>query len=83
MKVSELVQILQELDPQLEVLVSGYEGGYNNCNRVTPPRVFVHNYNDEYSWEGRHELLDYVKEYDELTQEESNKLTTFEGVVVY
>jgi hypothetical protein len=29
MKAKELIQILQTLDPEVHVLVEGYEGGYN------------------------------------------------------
>lgn len=84
MKVFELIQALQALDPQLEVVVNGYEGGFNNCMAVSPITTFVENYHNEESWYyGRHEGYEYVEEYCEHTQEELSTLTTFKGVVIY
>ena len=34
MKVKELIEQLQQLDPELHVFVSGYEGGYNDAGPI-------------------------------------------------
>ena len=34
MKVKELIEKLQQLDPELAVVVSGYEGGYDDMNAM-------------------------------------------------
>lgn len=85
MKVFELIQALQALDPQLEVVVSGYEGGYSNCRAVGDVATFVHNYNDRETWYyGPHESLEYLKEY--IYPDQPSKLSnleTFEGVQIY
>lgn len=85
MKVFELIQALQALDPQLEVLVSGYEGGYNNCCTVSGPATYVYNHNDKEAWYyGPHESLEYVKDYEyHNNQEKISTLETFEGVLIY
>jgi hypothetical protein len=56
MKVSELIQKLQAFDPELEVYVCGYEGGYDAPQEPfqTPVKL---NYHDEGAWYyGAHEL---------------------------
>lgn len=56
MKVKDLVGLLQSLDPEKEVLLTGYEGGYYNCDRVRPITVAL-DWNDRWYY-GPHELLD-------------------------
>lgn len=34
MKIRELIQTLSQLDPELPVVVRGYEGGYNDVSEV-------------------------------------------------
>ena len=56
MKVKELIEKLQAFDPELEVCVDGYEGGYNAPQEPfqSPIKLNVH---DEKEWYyGSHEL---------------------------
>ena len=41
MKVGELIEQLQQLDPELHVFVRGYEGGYDDAGPATPPNDFA------------------------------------------
>jgi hypothetical protein len=54
MKVKELIEKLQTFDPELEVYVDGYEGGYGTPQDLfqTPMKLNVH---DE-GYYGPHEL---------------------------
>jgi hypothetical protein len=57
MKVIELVQRLQEFDPEMVVVLSGYEGGYNTVSGVVKPQTFVEGVNTAWYY-GPHELDD-------------------------
>ena len=53
MIVKELIQLLQNHDPDKKVLVRGYEGGYNEVTEIIPMDIFPHpqqkaSYNGEY-----------------------------------
>ncbi len=52
MVVSELIEILQKLDPNLNVFVEGYESGYDNFI-ITDPDTFKLNVNKNW-WDGPH-----------------------------
>jgi hypothetical protein len=57
MKVKELIEKLQAFDPELEVFVDGYEGGYDTPQLPfqSPMKLNVHT--DENEWYyGKHEL---------------------------
>lgn len=56
MKVKELIDQLQSLDPELDVLVYGYEGGYESITSVSEPQDFVLDWNTEWYY-GPHESL--------------------------
>jgi hypothetical protein len=58
MKVGELIEQLQQLDPELHVFVRGYEGGYNYAGPATPPNDFALDFHDEWYY-GDHEVADY------------------------
>lgn len=82
MKVHELISFLYTLEPELEVTVSGYEGGFNVVSGVTEVRDFVQNYYEPWYY-GPHELLDYAVEYGELSPDQVEQKGTFKGVTLY
>jgi hypothetical protein len=53
MKVSELIEKLQALDPDLRVVVDGYEGGVKDASYVTVEEIAL-NVNEEWYY-GEHE----------------------------
>lgn len=55
MKVKELIQILAGLDPEAIVVVSGYEGGVNDCDQVEEYNIAL-NVNTQ-SYYGKHEVI--------------------------
>ena len=58
MTIRELIEQLQQLDPELHVFVRGYEGGYNDAGPATPPNSFALDFHDEWYY-GKHEVADY------------------------
>jgi hypothetical protein len=74
MTVKELIEQLQQLDPELRVFVRGYEGGYDDAGPITPPNDFALNFHDEWYY-GDHEVADY---YDL----DPNKYTIVKGVIL-
>ena len=56
MKVKDLIEALQKLDPELMVVRVGYEGGVTEINQVTITRVAL-NVNEEWYY-GEHEEID-------------------------
>ena len=57
MKIKELIKELQELDGDLNVFVSGYEGGVNHAGSIGKPVIVALNVNDEWYY-GSHEVVD-------------------------
>jgi hypothetical protein len=57
MKVIDLVQRLQEFDPEMVVVLRGYEGGYNTVSDIIDPQTFVEGVNRAWYY-GPHELDD-------------------------
>lgn len=55
MKVTELIEKLKKLDGDLEVFVSGYEGGYNDISDDIIITKFKKNVNTEWYY-GNHEI---------------------------
>lgn len=55
MKVSELIEILQTVNPELEVFVEGYEGGFDDIRPYITIQTFEKNVNEEWYY-GPHEL---------------------------
>lgn len=82
MKVSELISFLNTLDPELEVMISGYEGGYNTVRGVTEPCEYVQDVNEAWYY-GPHEQLAYQIEYEYLTLEEAQQKGIFKGVMIF
>ena len=62
MTVKELIEKLQTLDPDLRVLTSGYEGGFNDID-ISKPETFCLNVNTEWYY-GPHEISTHVHEED-------------------
>jgi len=62
MKVKDLIAQLQALDPELTVMVNGYEGGLKELNKVEVTEVVLdeHKYMSFY---GPHERGEYVYEW--------------------
>ena len=55
MKVKELIEVLSQLDPELMVVVHGYEGGVNEVDRCD---VYDIELNVNTAWYyGKHEIL--------------------------
>ena len=55
MKVKELIEVLSQLDPELMVVVAGYEGGVNEVDKSELCDIEL-NVNDEWYY-GKHEML--------------------------
>ena len=55
MKVKELIEKLSQLDPELMVVRSGYEGGVNEIKKYKLCNIEL-NVNDEWYY-GKHEML--------------------------
>ncbi len=53
MNVGQLIEILKNYPQDLRVVVSGYEGGYNDVNTFENIKIVL-DYNDEWYY-GRHE----------------------------
>lgn len=68
MKVKELIEILQKLDPERIVLVKGYEAGYNDIDSVEPITVIDDYYVEWYY--GKYENVEHVN----LVSEDINLL---------
>jgi hypothetical protein len=58
MKVKELIQELQKLDPELLVVVRGYEGGVDEVNNIYLCNVELDS-NAGIEYYGKHEILYY------------------------
>ena len=55
MKVKELIEALSQLDPELMVVVAGYEGGVDEIKKYKLCNIEL-NVNDEWYY-GKHEIL--------------------------
>jgi hypothetical protein len=79
-RVIDLIEKLQTLDPELPVFVDGYEGGCNDISHVTEIEV-VRNVNSEWYY-GAHEKVRDLHEKVIREFEEKGKLPT-KGVLIY
>jgi len=61
LKVKELIEKLQALDPELMVVRPGYEGGLTEVNHTTISTVAL-NFNEEWYY-GEHEEIDGTQNY--------------------
>lgn len=55
MKVKELIETLSQMDPELMVVIIGYEGGVDEVSRYNLCNIWL-NANDEWYY-GKHEAL--------------------------
>lgn len=72
MTVKELIEQLQQLDPNLRVFVSGYEGGYDDAAIPNNIMDIALDYHDEWYY-GKHEDANIV---------DKTKYTIVEGVIL-
>lgn len=70
MKVKELIEHLNLLDPELMVVRPGYEGGVTEVGQVTIIPVFL-NVNEEWYY-GEHEQIDEFSQDDHKGAERAN-----------
>lgn len=78
MTVKELINELQQLPPDIRIIIRGYEDGYNDILRIIPRIIIPHpeqkaDYYGEYTDAGRkHEtgVINAVELYGENTQAE-------------
>ena len=75
MKVKELIKELSKLDPNLNVYVSGYEGGYNDVTELSNDRMVRNYHKPEDWWYGPHEIVESV--YDSYQIEKSE-----DGIII-
>jgi hypothetical protein len=61
MKVKELIQILEKLDPEICVFVEGYEGGYNFASFDGNVEDFALKVHEEWYY-GAHDKVSYMTE---------------------
>jgi hypothetical protein len=59
MKAHELIEKLKTLDPNANIMVLGYEGGYNDVKTLEEIEVVL-NHHEEWYY-GKHELAEYVR----------------------
>lgn len=76
MKIKELIEQLQSLDPELEVFVSGYEGGFERVTNVSEPQDFVLDFYTDWYY-GPHELAE-----DTINFETNKSYKTTKGIVL-
>ncbi len=63
MTISELIEQLQKLDPSLEVYINGYEGGYDDVEKIEHIEVCRNFYEDDWYY-GNHEDFNAVRKGD-------------------
>lgn len=60
MTVKELIEQLQTFDPDLQIFINGYEGGFNDITPIAGNVVdMVLDYNTEWYY-GKHELAEQI-----------------------
>ena len=77
MKVKELIELLSQLDPELMVVRSGYEGGVNEVTDYGLCNIWL-NANNEWYY-GRHETLSD----NQLEEVKDINLTIVKGVQLH
>jgi hypothetical protein len=77
MKVIELIQALEAFDPEMPVMLAGYEGGYSEVQGVVDQRTFVKDVNCAWYY-GPHDLDNAF-----LDQEKHASKPRFEAITIY
>lgn len=75
MKVKELIETLSQLDPELMVVIGGYEGGVDEVSRYELCNIEL-NVNDDWFY-GKHEVLS------DKDKPENKDSTTVKGVQLH
>lgn len=75
MTVQELIDQLQQLDPNTRVFKNGYEGSYNDVTNVSSEVEMALNVHSEW-WYGEHDLVE------ELDKEQLEGKTIVKGVII-
>ena len=79
MKIKELIDYLQTLDPELNVFIKGYEAGYNDINTISHEELVL-NLNNIWYY-GKHELLKNLEKKDRLLNKES-EYKSVKGIII-
>ena len=77
MKVKELIEKFSQLDPELMVVIRGYEGGVNEVSHYKLCNIELNVNTEEYY--GRHEVLSD----DQLVEVKDKNLTIVKGVELH
>jgi hypothetical protein len=74
MTVKELIDTLQQLDPELHVFTRGYESGLEYVNRPEKTvEVVLDYYNSEEWWYGPHEVAKNIDTRDDVSMHKTVK----------
>ena len=57
MRVKELIQKLSKFDPEMRVVVDGYECGYDEVDKIRTVRITPNPKANEKDWEGEFEFV--------------------------
>ncbi len=74
MTVKELIEKLYQLDPDLRVFTYGYEGGYNDLEKILQEDEMALNVHNEWYY-GKHDLVSLIRE-------DKSKFTIVKGIVL-
>ena len=75
MTVKDLILHLKRLDPNTRVFKDGYEGSYNDVDRVSPEVEMALDVHSEW-WYGKHDLVE------ELDSEQLEGKTIVKGIII-
>jgi len=79
MTVKELIEKLQQLDPDLYVFNKGYEGGYCDVDFISEPLEMVLNVHDEDGWwYGPHDVTGELR----AEEKDESKYTIVKGIIL-
>ena len=75
MTAQELINQLQQLDPNTRVFIQGYEGAYNDATGISSEVEMALDVHSEW-WYGRHDIVE------DLDQEQLEGKTIVKGVII-
>jgi hypothetical protein len=78
-KIKELIDYLQTLDPELSVFIKGYEAGYNDVNTINHEELVLNVHSVWYY--GKHEFLKNLEKKDKLLNKES-EYKSVKGIII-
>lgn len=73
MTVKELIEKLQQLDPELRVFVEGYEGGYNDVDKLRE-EIIALDFHEEWYY-GKHEEIRNIRK-------DKSQYKTVKGIIL-